>query len=307
MAVKIQVRRGLAAEWTLANPVLVAGEPGFEVDTGKFKIGDGVTAWNSLAYLGGAAWADITGKPSTFPPTIGSSGTTAVAGNDSRLTDARTPTAHTHPLSDVSGHNKAAHDSLGIDAATLDGLDSTAFQTRTEKGQANGYASLGADGKVPSGQLPASGGADPFTAKLRQTADVTNATVTLANLTGLSFAFEANSFYCIEFYLLCTSAAATTGYSFALDVSVAVTNVALTFNHQLANAGTLTGGQSIADATRTGLSSGVPTAGALTPVFGGGLLMSGASAGTAQLQFAPEVAASATCKLGSVMRVMKVT
>ncbi len=41
-------------------------------------------------------WNGITNKPSTFPPTIGSTGTTAVAGNDARLTDARTPTAHDH-------------------------------------------------------------------------------------------------------------------------------------------------------------------------------------------------------------------
>jgi hypothetical protein len=45
---------------------------------------------------GPLAWADITGKPSTFAPTIGSTASTAVAGNDSRLTNARTPTAHTH-------------------------------------------------------------------------------------------------------------------------------------------------------------------------------------------------------------------
>lgn len=28
---------------------------------------------------------------------------------------------HTHPLGDVNGHDKAAHDSLGIDADTVDG------------------------------------------------------------------------------------------------------------------------------------------------------------------------------------------
>ena len=46
----IQYRRGTAAEWTSANPVLEVGEPGFEPDTGKSKIGDGVTAWTSLGY-----------------------------------------------------------------------------------------------------------------------------------------------------------------------------------------------------------------------------------------------------------------
>jgi hypothetical protein len=49
---RIQVRRGTAAaganQWT--TQVLYAGEIGFETDTGKFKIGDGSTAWGSLAY-----------------------------------------------------------------------------------------------------------------------------------------------------------------------------------------------------------------------------------------------------------------
>ena len=50
---------------------------------------------------GSVAWADITGKPSTFAPIIGSGSDQAVAGNDSRLTDARTPTAHTHTIGQV--------------------------------------------------------------------------------------------------------------------------------------------------------------------------------------------------------------
>jgi hypothetical protein len=52
MAVKIQARRGLAAQWTSTNPTLSAGEFGFESDTLKLKIGNGSTAWTSLAYTG---------------------------------------------------------------------------------------------------------------------------------------------------------------------------------------------------------------------------------------------------------------
>ena len=47
---KIVLRNDLAAQWQQYNPVLLAGEAGVEVDTGLFKIGDGVTAWNSLDY-----------------------------------------------------------------------------------------------------------------------------------------------------------------------------------------------------------------------------------------------------------------
>lgn len=51
MATRMQQRRGTAAQWTAANPVLAAGEIGFETDTNKFKVGNGSTAWSSLTYF----------------------------------------------------------------------------------------------------------------------------------------------------------------------------------------------------------------------------------------------------------------
>lgn len=48
---KIQFRRDTAANWSSTNPTLAAGELGFETDTQKFKIGNGSTAWTSLAYI----------------------------------------------------------------------------------------------------------------------------------------------------------------------------------------------------------------------------------------------------------------
>ena len=50
MANRIQLRRGGAQEWAISNPTLALGELGIELDTGRFKIGDGVTAWNTLTY-----------------------------------------------------------------------------------------------------------------------------------------------------------------------------------------------------------------------------------------------------------------
>lgn len=50
MPFKIQLRRGTAAQWTAANPILADGEMGIESDTRKVKIGNGSTAWNSLPY-----------------------------------------------------------------------------------------------------------------------------------------------------------------------------------------------------------------------------------------------------------------
>ena len=51
MATRMQQRRGTAAQWTAANPILAAGEIGFESGTNKFKIGDGVNHWLSLPYF----------------------------------------------------------------------------------------------------------------------------------------------------------------------------------------------------------------------------------------------------------------
>jgi hypothetical protein len=45
-----KLRRGLSAHWRTQNPTLADGEPGVERDTGRLKIGDGVTPWNDLAY-----------------------------------------------------------------------------------------------------------------------------------------------------------------------------------------------------------------------------------------------------------------
>jgi len=50
MPVQIRWRRDTAANWTANNPTLAQGEPGFETDTGKYKIGDGVAAWITLSY-----------------------------------------------------------------------------------------------------------------------------------------------------------------------------------------------------------------------------------------------------------------
>ena len=51
MASQIQLRRDTAANWTSVNPTLASGEIGFETDTKYFKIGNGSTAWTSLAYV----------------------------------------------------------------------------------------------------------------------------------------------------------------------------------------------------------------------------------------------------------------
>lgn len=92
MTVKIQLRRGLAANWTSSNPTLAEGELGLETDTGKFKVGNGVNQWTGLSYSSGVAGATgATGSPGATGPTgagatgatgaLGATGATGVAGD----------------------------------------------------------------------------------------------------------------------------------------------------------------------------------------------------------------------------------
>ena len=57
---RFQLRRGTTAQWADADPVLAAGEPGVDLDTGALRIGDGDTVWSALPDSSG-----IPGPPGT--------------------------------------------------------------------------------------------------------------------------------------------------------------------------------------------------------------------------------------------------
>lgn len=79
---------------------------------------------------GTTTWAGITDKPTTFPPVIGSGAGDAVAGNDSRLTNARTPTSHTHSDADISN-------ATTVGKAVLEATDQAAARTAIGAGTSN--------------------------------------------------------------------------------------------------------------------------------------------------------------------------
>ena len=60
---RIQMRRDTSTNWSINNPTPANGEPCYETDTRKFKIGDGVTKYTNLPYQGGGG--DITVGGST--------------------------------------------------------------------------------------------------------------------------------------------------------------------------------------------------------------------------------------------------
>ena len=56
----MQQRRDTASNWTSENPTLLAGELGYETDTGKWKVGTGSAVWTALPYT---AWSQINTYP----------------------------------------------------------------------------------------------------------------------------------------------------------------------------------------------------------------------------------------------------
>lgn len=57
---RILLRNDTATAWSTANPVLMKGEIGIEIDTNKFKIGDGTKTWSALSYVG--TQVEVTGE-----------------------------------------------------------------------------------------------------------------------------------------------------------------------------------------------------------------------------------------------------
>ena len=104
MADRIQMRRDKAANWTTNNPTLSVGEFGIESDTLKIKLGDGVTAWNSLTYIH-AGSSDNATVASTATTQSSSDNSTKIATTAfvHALMDYMTPIGYMFEWSPVSG------------------------------------------------------------------------------------------------------------------------------------------------------------------------------------------------------------
>jgi hypothetical protein len=113
MATRMLQRRGTASQWTSANTVLAAGEFGVETDTGQFKIGDGTTGWNSLAYFKDTIDLNIDLKAPLASPTF--------TGN--------VTLPSTTSIGDVSGTELALINGLTATASELNVLDGITAST----------------------------------------------------------------------------------------------------------------------------------------------------------------------------------
>lgn len=94
----IQIRRDTAAALAAADPTLKAGELAAETDTGKVKLGDGVTAWATLPYL-------------HDQPTATTSATAATVVESSAVTGE----AHPQYLREANGHQEWGVGVFGTD------------------------------------------------------------------------------------------------------------------------------------------------------------------------------------------------
>ncbi len=104
----IRLRRGTAAQWTSANPVLAAGEVGLETDTNRTKYGNGSLTWSALPYsvadASGTAsvdWSAVLNKPTTFPPSTHTHAISDVTNLQTTL-DGKAATSHTHTKSQIT-------------------------------------------------------------------------------------------------------------------------------------------------------------------------------------------------------------
>lgn len=151
----IKVRRDSAANWASTDPVLAAGEHGFETDTGKFKIGDGTTHYILLDYA--TDWANVTEKPTSFTPsahaaTHATGGGDAITIGQSQVTDLTTDLAAkaTNPMTAVGDLIIGGTVTSGVAAPTRLAIGTTSGHVLTTNGTTASWS-------APAGGLPTQG------------------------------------------------------------------------------------------------------------------------------------------------------
>jgi hypothetical protein len=134
MATRMQQRRGTAAEWTTIDPILAPGEIGFETDTSKFKIGDGVNAWSVLPSYG-----SIDSILDAAPETLNTLNELAAAMNDDPDFFNSITTSITDAVATAGAYSDSLatnYDAAGSAAAAQTAAESTASADATSKANA---------------------------------------------------------------------------------------------------------------------------------------------------------------------------
>lgn len=118
MAIKIQIRRDSASAWSANNPTLSSGEIGWDTTNKKGKIGDGATAWNSLAYSIFTE-AELNGKAGLSSPAFTGTPTAPTAAAATNTTQIATTAFVRTEVSNLVASAPAALDTLDELAAAL--------------------------------------------------------------------------------------------------------------------------------------------------------------------------------------------
>lgn len=130
------------------------------------------------------------------------------------------------------------------------------------------------------------GGSDPWT-WLKLGSDVSNTTVTLADVTGLSFTALANTTYLVEVIGTLQSANNATGIAMAVNIPSGSVTGQIRANTSAVAASTL---EQIADDATTGVSTGTRASAANTPITAQYIVAVGGTGGTVALRFRSETA-----------------
>jgi hypothetical protein len=145
MAIRLQIRRDTSSNWSTNNPILQVGEFGFDTTVNRFKVGiasDSTSRWNALSYLN-VIPSELKELAQDFVEEAITAGT--------GITKTYNDSANTLTIAvDSTIANKTY-----VDTA-VSGLSNTAADTYIPislYGNADGVATLDADGYVPQSQL----------------------------------------------------------------------------------------------------------------------------------------------------------
>jgi hypothetical protein len=194
--IRIQNRRGNSSAWESADPTLEPGEIGVESDTGKFKIGDGSTAWTTLAYAATrpsdlantvddyVRIADV--GTATFPPALNSSSNLIIPGS-SIIVEGTTANSHetTLEVTDPTADRTITFPDATGTVALTSNLNS--YVLNSAIGGSTGVAGLDASSNlvVPGSKIIVEGATDnSYETSIEITDPTADRTITVPNATG---------------------------------------------------------------------------------------------------------------------------
>ncbi|MBQ9565561.1 MAG: hypothetical protein IJU98_08245 [Synergistaceae bacterium] len=192
--IKILVRNDTGENWASKNPVLLKGEQGYDSTANRFKVGDGVKAWNDLPYLADddtkteythpTYTSRSAGPTANASPAFGSTFTVPQVANDTKG-HVTTLTSRTITIPNATATASAAGLMSAADKSKLDGIATGAtkythpsYTARTGKPTANATPAFGGTFQVSQITTDATG----------HVTGVTDRTITIPNATATTSA-----------------------------------------------------------------------------------------------------------------------